>query len=49
PVYFQNAGRRTSARWLQQLLNGEDPGDWFAGWTSSPDEIRTTGKQAGTE
>lgn len=49
PVYFQNAGRRTSARWLQQLLNGEDPGDWFAGWTSSLDEIRNTGNQDGTE
>ncbi|EDT2962846.1 hypothetical protein EL09_22550 [Salmonella enterica subsp. enterica] len=49
PVYFQNTGRRTSARWLQQVLNGEDPGGWFEGWTSSLDEIRNTGNQASTE
>lgn len=40
PVWFQNAGRRTSARWLQQLLNGEDPGGWFEGYSSDLDEIR---------
>ncbi|EIP3952601.1 hypothetical protein LSB85_004500 [Salmonella enterica] len=48
PVWFQNAGRRTSARWLQQLLNGEDPGGWFEGYTSDLDEIRALAPGART-
>lgn len=37
---FQDTPRRTSARWLQQMFNGEDPGDWFCnGWTSILKEI----------
>lgn len=39
PLYFQNATQRTTARWLQQLLNGEDPGGWFPGWTSGLAEL----------
>lgn len=31
PRYFQHAIHRTSAGWLQQLLNGRDPGEWLAG------------------
>ncbi|WP_174868523.1 hypothetical protein [Pectobacterium polaris] len=42
PVFFQNPNRRTSARWLQQLLQGEDPGDWFTGWSPSLEEIANT-------
>lgn len=39
-VYFQDSPRRSSARWLQQVLNGEDPDDWFSnGWTSVLREI----------
>lgn len=40
PVWFQDAGRRSSARWLQQLLNGDDPDGWFEGYTSDLAEIR---------
>lgn len=40
PVWFRNAGHLTSARWLQQLLNGEDPGGWFKGYMSDLEEIR---------
>nr|WP_246874784.1 hypothetical protein [Pantoea ananatis] len=40
PVYFQDSPRRSSARWLQQVFNGEDPDDWFSGgWTSVLREI----------
>ena len=40
---FQDTPRRTSARWLQQLFNGEDPDDWFSnGWTSLLKEIGET-------
>ncbi|HEY3983622.1 hypothetical protein [Cedecea sp.] len=31
--YFQQTIRRTSAGWLQLLLNGKDPEGWFAGHT----------------
>jgi len=39
-VYFQDSPRRSSARWLQQVLNGEDPGEWFqGGWTPILKEV----------
>ncbi|MEZ2453643.1 FitA-like ribbon-helix-helix domain-containing protein [Raoultella planticola] len=39
-VYFQDSPRRASARWLQQVLNGEDPGEWFAGgWSPILKEV----------
>ena len=42
-VYFQDSPRRSSARWLQQVLNGEDPNDWFSdGWTPVLREIGET-------
>jgi len=42
-VYFQDSPRRSSARWLQQVFNGEDPGGWFSnGWTSILREIGET-------
>lgn len=31
PVWFRDAKRRSPSRWLQQVLNGRDPGEWFAG------------------
>lgn len=34
PVWFRDARRRSPSRWLQQLLSGEDPGEWFqGGWS----------------
>lgn len=40
PVWFRDAKRRSSSRWLQQLLNGEDPGEWFAGgWSPILQEV----------
>lgn len=40
PVWFCDAKRRSSSRWLQQVLNGEDPGDWFAGgWSGILKEV----------
>ena len=37
---FPDPPRRSSARWLQPLFNGEDPGGWFSnGWTSVLKEI----------
>ena len=37
---FQDSPRRSSARWLQQVLNGEDPGEWFqGGWTPILKEV----------
>lgn len=40
PVWFRDARRRSPSRWLQQVLNGEDPGEWFAGgWTSVLKEV----------
>lgn len=42
-VYFQDSPHRSSARWLQQVFNGEDPGDWFStGWSSVLREIGET-------
>jgi hypothetical protein len=42
-VYFQDSPHRSSARWLQQVFNGEDPGGWFSnGWTSILREIGET-------
>lgn len=42
-VYFQDSTRRSSARWLQQVFNGEDPDDWFSnGWASLLKEIGET-------
>jgi len=32
PVWFQDANRRSTARWLQQIYSGEDPAGWFEGW-----------------
>lgn len=42
PLYFQHAIHRTSAGWLQPLLNGKDPGEWFAGETGELDALATT-------
>ncbi|AOF17106.1 TPA: hypothetical protein PXM11_003083 [Yersinia enterocolitica] len=42
PLYFQDPTQRTTARWLQQLLEGEDPDDWFTGWAASLKEIKNT-------
>ncbi|MBK5143720.1 hypothetical protein I2494_08325 [Budviciaceae bacterium BWR-B9] len=42
PVYFQDPNCRTTARWLQQLFQGEDPEDWFNGWSSTLQEIKDT-------
>ncbi|SMG61648.1 hypothetical protein [Cedecea sp. NFIX57] len=43
PVWFRDARRRSSSRWLQQVLNGEDPGEWFAGgWSSILKEVAGT-------
>jgi hypothetical protein len=40
PVWFCNVSRRSPSRWLQQVLNGEDPGEWFAGgWSSILKEV----------
>ncbi|ULR31711.1 hypothetical protein MJO48_03085 [Dickeya fangzhongdai] len=36
---IQNPARRTGARWLQQLLQEEDPGGWLAGWEVSLAEV----------
>ena len=42
-VYFQDSPRRSSARWLQQVFNGEDPDGWFSnGWASILKEIGET-------
>ncbi|MDT0177831.1 hypothetical protein Q9R34_17535 [Enterobacter sp. BRE11] len=42
-VYFQDSPRRSSARWLQQIFNGEDPDGWFSnGWTPILKEIGET-------
>ncbi|ENC0564826.1 hypothetical protein ABJ785_003745 [Escherichia coli] len=35
PVWFRDINRCSPSRWLQQVLNGEDPGEWFAGGWSS--------------
>lgn len=43
PVWFRDAKRRSSSRWLQQVLNGEDPGEWFAGgWSAILKEVAGT-------
>lgn len=42
PVWFQDADLRSTARWLQQVFNGEDPGDWFEGWSSDLNDIAGT-------
>lgn len=42
PGYFQDFRHRTTAGWLQQLLNGQDPDAWFKGWESDLDKIRDT-------
>ncbi|EED4924985.1 hypothetical protein WP05_22430 [Salmonella enterica subsp. arizonae] len=40
PVWFRDAKRRSPSRWLQQVLNGEDPGEWFAGgWSPILQEV----------
>ncbi|CAI2535862.1 hypothetical protein [Serratia ficaria] len=42
PRYFQNPAKRSSADWLQRLLQGEDPGGWFKGWSPCLVEIAAT-------
>lgn len=42
PRYFQQTIRRTSAGWLQPLLNGKDPVGWFAGETDELDALAAT-------
>ncbi|MBC3214766.1 FitA-like ribbon-helix-helix domain-containing protein [Serratia fonticola] len=42
PVWFQDADLRSTARWLHQVFNGDDPGDWFAGWSSDLNDIAGT-------
>lgn len=39
PEYFRKSTRRNEARWLTQLLQGEDPADWFDGWGSDLEEV----------
>lgn len=40
PVWFRDINRCSPSRWLQQLLSGEDPGEWFAGgWASILKEV----------
>ncbi|EAA7465053.1 hypothetical protein AA689_24045, partial [Salmonella enterica subsp. enterica] len=40
PVWFRDINRCSPSRWLQQVLNGEDPGEWFAGgWSSILQEV----------
>lgn len=42
PVWFQDAKLRSTARWLQQVFNGQDPGGWFEGWSSDLKVIADT-------
>jgi hypothetical protein len=42
PVWFQDANRRSTARWLQQIFIGDDPADWFKGWETDLKEISNT-------
>lgn len=40
PVWFRDPNRRNPSRWLQQVMNGEDPDCWFAGgWSAILAEI----------
>ncbi|EAR6896393.1 hypothetical protein K5J60_004076 [Salmonella enterica] len=40
PVWFHDINRCLPSRWLQQLLGGEDPGEWFTGdWSPVLKEI----------
>lgn len=40
PVWFRDINRCAPSRWLQQLLSGEDPGEWFAGgWSPILKEV----------
>ncbi|ECF8075962.1 hypothetical protein CWU58_23210 [Salmonella enterica] len=40
PVWFRDINRCSPSRWLQQVLNGEDPGEWFAGgWSPILQEV----------
>lgn len=40
PVWFRDINRCLPSRWLQQLLGGEDPGEWFTGgWSPVLKEI----------
>lgn len=41
PQYFRQMTRRDPARWLTQMLQGEDPACWFKGWASDLEEIAT--------
>lgn len=51
PVWFQAPTRREPARWLQQLINGDDPEDWFTGWTKDLADIKAMpfGEQASAD
>ncbi|ECW3987879.1 hypothetical protein G3G77_004901 [Salmonella enterica] len=42
PVWFQDANRRSAASWLQQMFIGDDPADWFEGWSQDLKEIADT-------
>lgn len=42
PVYFQDFRHRETAGWLQQLLAGEDPDEWFRGWRGDLEKIGNT-------
>lgn len=42
PVWFKDANRRSTARWLQQMYAGDDPAGWFDGWKSDLEEIAAT-------
>jgi plasmid stability protein len=42
PLYCQDPTQRTTARWLQQLLEGDDPDDGFTGWAASLTELNNT-------
>jgi hypothetical protein len=49
PVWFRDANRRSPSRWLQQVLNGEDPADWFTGgWASVLQEVAEATSGAAT-
>ncbi|MGX5056826.1 hypothetical protein ACWKX9_24755 [Enterobacter asburiae] len=40
PVWFRDINRCSPSRWLQQLLGGEDPGEWFkGGWSPLLKEV----------
>ncbi|EPU3937285.1 hypothetical protein ACVWYD_003881 [Morganella morganii] len=42
PIWFQNANYRSAANWLQTILTGNDPDNWFTGWKKDLETIRDT-------